>query len=156
MVSTCGALMVASSGSSPRAGRPAAVCPCPQLRGAHRRTQRPADCNRGSGADHPAGRSWRELHSGLAVEGMRYEKKGSGALIWIGEQPVKASTAGRDCSMAALRDRWAPSGWHYRHQPPRRCPREPSTNRRPHCGAYLDERRRALPRTRDQTGASNP
>ena len=27
------------------------------------------------------------------------------ALIWIGDRPVKASTAGRDCSMAALRGR---------------------------------------------------
>jgi hypothetical protein len=36
---------------------------------------------------------------------MRYDKKGSGALLWIGEQPVKASAIGRDCSMAALRKR---------------------------------------------------
>ena len=50
-------------------------------------------------------RSWRELHAALAVQGMQYEKKGSGALLWIGEQPVKASTVGRDCSMAALRKR---------------------------------------------------
>ncbi len=46
-------------------------------------------------------RSWRELHAALAAQGMRYEKKGSGALLWIGEQPVKASAVGRDCSMAA-------------------------------------------------------
>ena len=38
-------------------------------------------------------RSWRELHAALAAQGMRYEKKGSGALLWIGEQPVKASAA---------------------------------------------------------------
>ena len=44
-------------------------------------------------------RSWRELHAALAAQGMRYEKKGSGALLWIGEQPVKAGTVGRDCSM---------------------------------------------------------
>jgi hypothetical protein len=50
-------------------------------------------------------RSWRELHVALAARGMRYEKKGSGALLWLGEQPVKASTVGRDCSMAALRQR---------------------------------------------------
>jgi hypothetical protein len=50
-------------------------------------------------------RNWRELHAALAVQGMRYEKKGSGALLWIGEQPVKASAVGRDCSMAALRKR---------------------------------------------------
>ena len=49
--------------------------------------------------------SWRELHEGLAEEGMRFEKKGSGALLWIGDQPVKASAAGRDCSMSALQRR---------------------------------------------------
>jgi len=50
-------------------------------------------------------RSWRELHAALAAQGMRYEKKGSGALLWVGEQPVKASAVGRDCSMAPLRKR---------------------------------------------------
>lgn len=49
--------------------------------------------------------SWRELHEGLARRGMRFEKKGSGALLWVGDQPVKASAAGRDCSMSALRIR---------------------------------------------------
>src|SRR5262249_44682953 len=52
--------------------------------------------------------SWRELHEGLATKGMRYEKKGSGALLWGGEQPAKASSAGRDCSMAALEKRLGP------------------------------------------------
>ena len=37
--------------------------------------------------------------------GVRFEKKGSGAILWIGDQPVKASSAGRDCSMSALRKR---------------------------------------------------
>jgi hypothetical protein len=50
-------------------------------------------------------RTWRELHEALADQRMRYEKKGSGALLWVGEQPVKASAVGRDCSMAALRKR---------------------------------------------------
>ena len=53
-------------------------------------------------------KSWRELHEGLAAEGMRYEKKGSGALLWMGEQPAKASSAGRDCSMSALEKRLGP------------------------------------------------
>lgn len=53
-------------------------------------------------------RSWRELHEGLATEGMRYERKGSGALLWVGEQPAKASRAGRDCSMSALEKRLGP------------------------------------------------
>lgn len=49
--------------------------------------------------------SWRELHDRLASKGIRFEKKGSGAVLWIGDQPVKASAAGRDCSMSALQKR---------------------------------------------------
>jgi hypothetical protein len=50
-------------------------------------------------------RSWHEVHDGLAREGIRFERKGSGAVLWIGHEPVKASSAGRDCSMAALEKR---------------------------------------------------
>ncbi len=49
--------------------------------------------------------SWREMHEALAEKGMRLERKGSGAILWIGDQPVKASSAGRDCSMSALQKR---------------------------------------------------
>ena len=101
-------------------------------------------------------RSWRELHTALAAQGMRYEKKGSGALIWIGEQPVKASTAGRDCSMAALRE---PAG-RLRDGASATSPRLHSRASRRRLGAYtarLPRRTtRALPRTRVQTRASNP
>jgi Relaxase/Mobilisation nuclease domain/Large polyvalent protein-associated domain 7 len=50
-------------------------------------------------------RSWGDLHARLAERGMRFERKGSGAILWVGETAVKASTAGRDCSMAALEKR---------------------------------------------------
>ncbi len=50
-------------------------------------------------------RSWHELHELLAERGMRFEKKGSGALLWVGLDAVKASAAGRDCSMSALEKR---------------------------------------------------
>jgi hypothetical protein len=50
-------------------------------------------------------RDWRELHAALAAKGMRFEKKGSGALLWVGDRAVKASAAGRDCSMSALQKR---------------------------------------------------
>ncbi len=50
-------------------------------------------------------RSWPELHEQLAEHGIRFEKKGSGAILWVGETAVKASTAGRDCSMSALEKR---------------------------------------------------
>jgi hypothetical protein len=36
---------------------------------------------------------------------MRLEKKGSAGLLWVGNQAVKASAAGRDCSMSALQER---------------------------------------------------
>jgi hypothetical protein len=50
-------------------------------------------------------RSWRELHEALGAQGVRFQRKGSGAILWIGDQPVKASTAGRYCSMPALEKR---------------------------------------------------
>ncbi len=86
-------------------------------------------------------RSWRELHTALAAQGMRYEKKGSGALIWIGEQPVKASTAGRDCSMAALRDRLG--DFETALAPPARAsiPARAVDESAPTLRVYLDERR---------------
>ena len=100
-------------------------------------------------------RSWRELHAALAAQGMRYEKKGSGALLWIGEQPVKASTAGRDCSMAALRKRLG------EFEPAPSTPvRRPSSiaSRRPigaHAARLPRRTPQALPGPRGQTSASN-
>src|SRR4029079_8357428 len=87
-------------------------------------------------------RSWREPHAALAALGIRYEKKGSGALLWIGEQPVKASAVGRDCSMAAVRKRLG------EFEPPPPTPvRVPAPSRAidpsaPMLPVYLDERRK--------------
>jgi hypothetical protein len=50
-------------------------------------------------------KTWGELHVRLAEYGMRFEKKGSGAILWVGEVAVKASVAGRDCSFSALEKR---------------------------------------------------
>jgi hypothetical protein len=50
-------------------------------------------------------RSWADVHRELGQSGIRFDRKGSGAILWIGDQPVKASRAGRDCSMAALERR---------------------------------------------------
>jgi hypothetical protein len=72
-------------------------------------------------------RSWAELHEALARKGIRFEKKGSGAILWIGDEPVKASSAGRECSMAALCNRlgeFAPS-------PPNGGPNLPTRSRHP-------------------------
>ncbi|MBD5648150.1 MAG: relaxase/mobilization nuclease domain-containing protein [Desulfovibrio sp.] len=46
--------------------------------------------------------SWAELHAGLKQVGLRLEKKGSGAIIWVGEQAVKASSVDRAFSMGKL------------------------------------------------------
>ena len=52
--------------------------------------------------------SWDELHKCLAVRGMRYVKAGGGAQIYVGEQPIKASTAGHWCSLGKLTKRLGP------------------------------------------------
>lgn len=46
--------------------------------------------------------SWEELHEGLKKVGLRYEKKGSGAIIWVGETAVKPSSVDRAFSMGKL------------------------------------------------------
>jgi hypothetical protein len=49
--------------------------------------------------------SWRELHSQLAEQGMRYEKTGSGATLFVGDIGVKASSADREASLGKLQKR---------------------------------------------------
>jgi hypothetical protein len=46
--------------------------------------------------------SWPELHQKLAAVGLRFEKKGSGAIIFVGETAVKASSVDRAFSMGKL------------------------------------------------------
>ena len=46
--------------------------------------------------------SWQELHDGFAAVGLRFEKKGSGALVWVGDVAVKASSVDRTFSMPKL------------------------------------------------------
>jgi hypothetical protein len=47
-------------------------------------------------------KSWDELHKRLAERGISFERKGSGAILHIGETIVKASCAGRDISLSKL------------------------------------------------------
>lgn len=47
-------------------------------------------------------KSWAELHQELAVIGLRFEKKGSGAIIFVGDIAVKASSVDRAFSMGKL------------------------------------------------------
>ena len=46
--------------------------------------------------------SWRGLHEGLASVGLRFERKGSGALVWVGDIAVKASSVDRAFSLPKL------------------------------------------------------
>jgi len=50
-------------------------------------------------------RSWAQVHEALAQVDMRYELKGSGALIWVGGQPLKASCMGREFSRSRMEER---------------------------------------------------
>ena len=46
--------------------------------------------------------SWPELHQKLAEKGLRFEKKGSGAIVFVGDMAVKASSIDRDFGMSKL------------------------------------------------------
>jgi hypothetical protein len=50
-------------------------------------------------------KSWEELHKRLAEVGVSFERKGSGAILRVGEVIVKASQAGRDISLSKLEKR---------------------------------------------------
>ncbi len=47
-------------------------------------------------------KTWAEVHAALAPLGARFEQKGSGAVIFVGDVAVKASSAGRAFSFGAL------------------------------------------------------
>ena len=47
-------------------------------------------------------RSWQELHDGLREVGLRFERKGSGGIVFVGDKAVKASSIDRRFSMAKL------------------------------------------------------
>jgi hypothetical protein len=49
--------------------------------------------------------SWAQVHEGLAQVNMRYERKGSGAILWVGDQPLKASCIGREFSRSRMEER---------------------------------------------------
>ena len=48
---------------------------------------------------------WQTLHRQLAEKGMRYEKKGSGALLYVGEVAIKPSSVDRAASLPHLQKR---------------------------------------------------
>lgn len=50
-------------------------------------------------------KSWEALHTNLAAVGLRFERKGSGAVIFVGEVAVKASSVDRAFSLGKLQKR---------------------------------------------------
>ena len=52
-----------------------------------------------------AATTWAELHAGLAKLGMRYEQKGSGAVVVVNSIPVKASRVARHAALKQLEKR---------------------------------------------------
>jgi hypothetical protein len=50
--------------------------------------------------------SWAQVHVGLAQVNIRYERKGSGAILWVGDQPLKASCIGREFSRTRMEERF--------------------------------------------------
>ena len=50
-------------------------------------------------------KSWAQVHEELAQVDMRYERKGSGAMLWVGTQPLKASCIGREFSRSRMEER---------------------------------------------------
>jgi hypothetical protein len=53
--------------------------------------------------------SWEDMHRKLAEVGLRFEKKGSGAVIFVGDIAVKASSVDRAFSMKKLCRKWRSS-----------------------------------------------
>lgn len=49
--------------------------------------------------------TWAELHAGLAAVGLRFERKGSGAIIFVGDVAVKASSVDKAFSLGKLQKR---------------------------------------------------
>ncbi|BAP89067.1 mobilization protein [Burkholderiales bacterium GJ-E10] len=56
-----------------------------------------------------AATSWQDLHEKLAAAGMRFERKGSGAILRIGQTAVKATVADRAASISKLEARFGAS-----------------------------------------------
>ncbi|MES2900193.1 MAG: TraI/MobA(P) family conjugative relaxase [Pseudomonadota bacterium] len=55
-----------------------------------------------------AATNWTQLHHALAAKGMRYEKVGSGAVVFVNDVGVKASRADRNASLGKMEKRLGP------------------------------------------------
>jgi hypothetical protein len=50
--------------------------------------------------------AWEEFHNVLSLNGMKYMKKGSGAIIFVGDIPVKTSDVSRNLTLSKLEKRF--------------------------------------------------
>jgi hypothetical protein len=88
-----------------------------------------------------AAKSWEQLHRDLAAKGMRYEKTGSGATVFVGEVGVKASSVNREASLGKLQKRLGPYQAPSRpYQVEERKP-EPLRNNQPGWEEYITARK---------------
>lgn len=53
-------------------------------------------------------KSWKEVHEKLEELGMRYERAGKGAVVWVGDVAVKSSSVERSASIASMQKRLGP------------------------------------------------
>ncbi len=63
-------------------------------------------------------KSWEELHNNLDKLGIKYERKGSGAIIFVGKIPVKASAVDRSFSLKNMEKRLGILEENLQTQPP--------------------------------------
>ncbi len=52
--------------------------------------------------------SWEDFHNTLAFHGMKYQKKGSGAVIVVGDVTVKASSVSKNLTLSKLEKQLGP------------------------------------------------
>jgi Relaxase/Mobilisation nuclease domain/Large polyvalent protein-associated domain 7 len=84
--------------------------------------------------------SWEQVHKDLANLGMRYEPKGSGALLWVGQQPVKASVVGRECSRKHMEERLGIFQPDTNREGTQKSPRQPEPLQQDHSGQWAEYR----------------
>ncbi len=85
--------------------------------------------------------SWGQVHRDLARAGMRYELKGSGALLWVGGQPVKASVIGREFSKKRMEERLGDFQPDCNREGSEKISRKPEPLRQDHSGHWHEYRR---------------
>lgn len=85
--------------------------------------------------------SWQTLHAQLAEVGLRYEKAGSGAVVFVGDVAIKASRVDRGASLAQLQKRLGLYEPPSHHQPVKALPPQPMVPDMPGWEIYIAGRK---------------